>query len=74
MDQLIEEGLNGIADPAARMPIYARTQELFAEDVPALVLHYARACSSSRTSMGGLPDEISVGTPLFFRGNEYSKG
>jgi peptide/nickel transport system substrate-binding protein len=72
MDALIQEGLN-VADPAARMPVYARTQQLYAEDVPALTLHFAQWVLVFSTSMGGLPDEISVGTPLFFRGNEYSK-
>ncbi len=73
MDSLIQEGL-GIADPAERMPIYARTQQLYAEDVPALTLHFGQWVLVFSNEMGGLPDEISVGTPLFYRGNEYSKG
>jgi len=72
MDALIQEGL-GIADPAARMPVYARTQQLYADEVPALTLHFGQWVLVFSNSMGGLPDEISVGTPLFYRGNEYSK-
>ena len=73
MDQLIQDGLN-VVDPAARMPIYARTQELFAEDVPALVLHFNQGVLVFSNRMGGLPERIDSSTPLFFRGNEYSKG
>jgi peptide/nickel transport system substrate-binding protein len=73
MDQLIQDGLN-VVDPAARMPIYARTQEIFAEDVPALVLHFNQGVLVFSNRMQGLPDEIASSTPLFFRGNEYSKG
>ena len=73
MDALILEGVS-VADPEVRMPIYARTQELYAEDVPALTLHYAQWVLVFSNEMGGLPETISSGTPLFFRGNEYSKG
>ena len=72
MDALILEGLS-IADPELRRPIYDRTQEIYAEDVPALTLHYALWLLPFANRMGGLPEEISSGTPLFFRGNEYSQ-
>lgn len=73
MDELIRAGV-AVADPAARMPIYARTQEIYADEIPALTLHFAQWVLVFANRMGGLPETISSGTPLFFRGNEYSKG
>jgi len=73
MDRLIDEGLT-IVDPELRRPIYNRTQELYAEDVPALILHYNQGINVFASSMTGLPDEITVGTPVFYRGNEYGRG
>ena len=73
MDRLIQEGLN-VVDPAARMPIYARTQELYADEVPALLLHFNQGVLVFSNRMKGLPEVVTSSTPLFFRGNEYSKG
>jgi peptide/nickel transport system substrate-binding protein len=73
MDRLIDEGLS-IADPEARRPIYEATQRLYAEDVPALYLHYNQILSVFSTEMQGLPDEITYSTAVFFRGHEYSRG
>jgi peptide/nickel transport system substrate-binding protein len=71
MDRLIDEGLS-LVDPEARRPIYDRTQELYAEEVPALFLHYNQGVLVFSNDMGGLPDEILSSTPLFFRAHEYS--
>ena len=73
MDALIAEGLS-VVDPAARAPVYARTQELYAEEVPALLLHYNQGVLVFSNEMKGLPETVTSSTPLFFRGNEYSKG
>ncbi len=42
MDQLLEEGVK-IADPAKRRVIYDRFQELFADELPVVVLYYPNA-------------------------------
>jgi peptide/nickel transport system substrate-binding protein len=57
MDRLIQEGVS-YADPELRRPIYDRTQELFAEDVPALLLHYNQSVMVFSREQGNLPDEI----------------
>jgi peptide/nickel transport system substrate-binding protein len=71
MDRLIDEGL-AIVDPEQRRPIYDRTQELFAEDVPALFLHFNQGVLVFSNRMQGLPEQIDSSTPLFFRAHEYS--
>ncbi|CAN5728998.1 peptide ABC transporter substrate-binding protein [soil metagenome] len=71
MDGLIDEGLGLVAEEARR-PIYDRTQELFAEDVPALYLHFNQGVLVFSNAMQGLPDEILSSTPLFYRAHEYS--
>ncbi|TVR90793.1 MAG: ABC transporter substrate-binding protein [Trueperaceae bacterium] len=73
MDRLIDEGLT-IVDPELRRPIYNRTQEIYAEDVPALMLHYNQGINVFSNEMTGLPDDVLVGTPVFYRGNEYGRG
>ncbi len=73
MDRLIVEGVS-YADPERRLPIYARTQELFAEDVPALLLHYAMHVRVFSNEMQGLPNEISITDPVWARGREYRRG
>jgi peptide/nickel transport system substrate-binding protein len=73
MDRLIGEGL-ALVDPEQRRPIYDRTQEVFAEDVPALFLHFNQGVLVFANRMTGLPDEILSSTPLFFRGNDYGRG
>lgn len=73
MDRLIDEGLS-VVDPELRRPIYNRTQELYAEDMPALVLHYNQGINVFSTDMTNLPDDVLVGTPVFYRGNEYGRG
>lgn len=72
MDDLIDRGL-AIVDPEARRPIYDRTQELFAEEVPALVLHFNQGINVFSSSMTGLPEEALVGLPIFFQGHLYGK-
>lgn len=74
MDRLIDEGLS-IADPEARKPIYARTQQIFAEDVPALCLHYPQVVNPVSDAMQGLPpmDEILLSSGVFYAGHKYSK-
>ncbi len=73
MDRLVDEGLS-IVDPELRRPIYNRTQELYAEDVPALMLHYPQGLNVFSVDMTNLPDGVLVGTPIFYRGNEYGRG
>jgi peptide/nickel transport system substrate-binding protein len=71
MDALIDEGLQ-IADPEARRPIYVRTQQIYAEDVPALYLHYNQTVNIYSERMQGLPDDILVGIAIHFFGHRYS--
>jgi peptide/nickel transport system substrate-binding protein len=73
MDALIAEGLS-LVDPEARRPIYDRTQELYADEVPALTLHFGQWLLPFSVGVGNLPDEVLSATPLVYRGNEYSKG
>jgi peptide/nickel transport system substrate-binding protein len=73
MDELIDRGLS-VVDPALRAPIYARTQELFAEDVPALVLHFKQDISVFSNRMVGVPDEMLMALPAFFNGHTYTRG
>jgi peptide/nickel transport system substrate-binding protein len=70
MDRLIDEGVS-IVDPEQRLPIYHRTQEIFAEDVPALYLHYNQGILIFSNRMQGLPEQIDSSTPLFHRAHEY---
>lgn len=71
MDELIDQGIATV-DPEERRAIYNRTQEIYAEDVPGLFLHYPQGALVFSNRMQGLPDEILNTTPLFFRGHEYS--
>jgi peptide/nickel transport system substrate-binding protein len=72
MDALIDQGLS-VVDPAARQPIYNRTQELFAEDMPALVLHYRQDLGVYSRRMVGVPEEQLMSTPVWFDGYKYSR-
>jgi len=75
MDRLIDEGLS-IADPEARKPIYARTQQIFAEDVPALCLHYPQVVNPVSVAMQNLPnvDDILLSLGVFYDGHLYTAG
>jgi peptide/nickel transport system substrate-binding protein len=73
MDRLIQEGVAN-ADPELRRPVYDRTQELFAEDVPALLLHYGQGVMPISIEQGNLPDEVFNSDPFWVRGNEYTRG
>jgi len=73
MDALIAEGLS-VVDPEARKPIYERTQQLYAEEMPALLLHYNQGALVFSNELQGLPEEVSNSLPIFYRMNEYSKG
>lgn len=73
MDALIAEGLS-LVDPEKRRPIYNRTQEIFAEDVPALFLHYDQWMQVFASSMQGLPETILQGDPVFYLGHQFSRG
>lgn len=73
MDKLIGDGL-AIVDPEKRRPIYNRTQELFAEDVPALVLHFNQGINVFSNDMKNLPTNVQVGIPVYFRGHLYERG
>jgi peptide/nickel transport system substrate-binding protein len=72
MDRLIDEGLS-VVDPALRRPIYDRTQELFADDMPALVLHFKQDLGVFSRTMVGVPDEVLMATPIWFDGHKYSR-
>jgi len=73
MDSLIDRGL-GIADAEARRPVYQRTQQLFAEDVPALCLHFNQTVNVFSEEMLNLPEDVLVSTPVFFYGHRYERG
>lgn len=73
MDRLIDEGLATV-DPEQRRLIYNRTQELYAEDVPGLYLHFPEGMLVFSEVVQGLPEQVFVSTPLFFRGHLYSLG
>lgn len=73
MDRLVQQGV-AVVDPALRKPIYDRTQELFAEEVPCLILHYNQSMSVFANTVRGLPENVLTSDPLWFRGHEYSKG
>lgn len=72
MDRLIDEGLS-IADPEARRPIYEQTQRIYAEDVPALYLHYNQTPNPFSVEMQGLPDDVLVSIALYWYGHRYSR-
>ncbi len=72
MDRLIEEGLS-VVDPELRRPIYNRTQELYAEDMPALLLHFNQGLNVFADTMVGVPDEMLMALPVFFDGHKYSR-
>ena len=72
MDRLIDEGVS-YADPDLRRPIYDRTQELFAEDVPALLLHYNQSVMPFSREQGNMPEEATNSDPVWARGNEYTR-
>jgi peptide/nickel transport system substrate-binding protein len=71
MDRLIDEG-ESIVDPEGRRLVYDRTQELFAEEVPALILHFNQSLVVFSNRMQGLPEQIDYSTALFHRAHEYS--
>jgi len=73
MDRLIDEGLS-VVDPELRRPIYNRTQELYAEEVPALTLHYKQDLGVYSREMVGVPEEQLMATPVWFDGYKYSRG
>ena len=73
MDRLIDEGLSAV-DPELRRPIYDRTQELYAEDMPALLLHFNQGINVFADTMVGVPDEMLMALPVFFDGHKYARG
>lgn len=73
MDSLIDQGL-AVVDPALRQPIYDRTQELYAEDVPALTLHYKQDLGVYARTMVGVPEQQLMATPVWFDGYKYARG
>ncbi|MEM6427776.1 MAG: ABC transporter substrate-binding protein [Deinococcota bacterium] len=73
MDALIDEGIATV-NPADRLPIYHRIQELFVEEVPCLYLQFDEWINVYSPEMQGLPDEISNADPVYYRANEFSKG
>jgi peptide/nickel transport system substrate-binding protein len=73
MDRLIVEGVS-FADFERRRPIYERTQQIFAEEVPSLMLHYNQSVMVFSREMGNLPDDIFNSDPVWARGNEYTRG
>ena len=73
MDRLIVEGVS-YADVERRRPIYARTQQIFAEEVPSLMLHYNQSVMVFSREMGNMPDEAFNSDPVWARGNEYTRG
>jgi peptide/nickel transport system substrate-binding protein len=73
MDALIDQGLRTV-DPEERRPIYFQIQELFAEDVPCLYLHFDDWMNVFSNRIQGLPEEIISPDPVFVRGFEQSLG
>jgi peptide/nickel transport system substrate-binding protein len=63
MDELIVQGLQ-VVDPAERMPIYHRIQEIFVEEVPVLYLQFDLWMVPFRTTVQGLPDDILNADPI----------
>ena len=72
MDRLIEEGLS-VVDPDLRRPIYDRTQELYAEDMPALLLHFKQDLGIFSRSMVGVPEEMLMSLPAYYDLYRYSR-
>lgn len=73
MDALIDQGLRTV-DPEARRPIYYQIQELFAEEVPCLHLHFDDWMNVFSNRIQGLPEDIISPDPVFVRGFEQSLG
>ncbi len=73
MDELISRGLQTV-DPEERRAIYFRTQEIYAEDVPALILHYDEWMNVFSSRIQNMPEEIVSSDPVFARGFELGLG
>lgn len=73
MDRLIDEGLS-LVDTEERRKIYNRTQELYAEDVPALTLHYKQDLGVFSRDMVGIPEVQLTALPVWYEGHKYSRG
>lgn len=73
MDRLIEQGLS-VVDPAERKKVYDRTQELYAEDVPALTLHFKQDLGVYSRDMVGIPEVQNMALPVWFDGYKYFRG
>lgn len=57
MDQLLDEG-RAIADPAKRRPVYNRFQEVFADELPYLVLNYPNALNVVAKRMSNVLHDV----------------
>lgn len=58
MDQLLDEG-KAIADPAKRRPVYHKFQEVFADELPYLVLYYENARNVIARRMSNVLHDIA---------------
>jgi peptide/nickel transport system substrate-binding protein len=65
MDRLIDEGLRTV-DPNRRWEIYYRIQEIVAEDVPFLYLHFDEWMNVFSKQIQGLPGEILASAPVYY--------
>lgn len=73
MDDLILRGLQTV-DLEERRAIYFRIQEIVAEDVPFLYLHFDEWMNVFSNEVEGLPEEILSGDPVYFRAFEQGRG
>lgn len=73
VDALIDQGLQTV-DPEARRAIYYRIQEIYAEDVPSLYLHYDEWMNVFSSKVQNMPEEIISPDPVFARGFELELG
>jgi peptide/nickel transport system substrate-binding protein len=71
MDALIDEGLRTV-DPEARREIYYKIQEIVAEDVPFLYLHFDEWMNVFSDDVQGLPEEVLSADPVYYRAYEQS--
>lgn len=71
VDRLIDEGLRTV-DPEERQRIYYRIQEIVAEDVPFLYLHFDEWMNVYSNDVQGLPDEIINNDPIYYEGHKLS--
>lgn len=73
MDRLIDEGIRTV-DLEARRAIYYRIQEIVAEDVPFLFLHFDEWMNVWSNDVQGLPDEVLNADPLYFNAHRLRLG